>query len=544
MVAPVARAKRLEIYFDPGLRENVAVEDLVKRWARNGVRAVHAGAWHEYPQWTYEYDRLIELAHQNGMLVYAWLVMPLVSPAFWEQHPEWREKNFRGEEVKVDWRDAVSLVDPACRAAVKEWLSRLLDRFDFDGVNIAGLHFGCESLEEPETLSPFGDAARRDFTEKHGFDPRELFEETSPHYWRRAGSDLDRFMAWRAAWTTELHREFLGFLSEAQGDRSLSLTVTMPDAAVKKEECRLVGVDTAALMKLRNEYPFTVQLMDPGAARPWGEARVQSLLRDYGSVLSPEDLVLHLDVSIEAPGLPLGHLTGLPLYTVLASASPMRVAIYSEDSLAEADWPILARSLASYATTTIAPDGITVDSALGLRLAVAPQKELEPRLDGAAWRGAGAREILVPRGEHRITFGDRTWSPGEDPAIVDSSCEILDVKPVTRGLRFSYESKERAYVVLSQEAIDVTVDGKPAGRTRPAGLRGHPLLLPPGRHVVVATTESWSLYAFKIGSVLLSGGIVAISAVSLLLVGGLYLVGRLGSRGRRVAPVAPPGGGS
>ncbi len=542
LLAPVCRAKRLEIYFDPGLRENVAVEDLIKLWSRHGVRVIHAGAWHEYPDWTYEYDRLIELAHQNGMLVNAWLVLPLVSPAFWEEHPQWHEKNYLGEDVDVDWRKAVALTDPACRKAVKAWLARFLDRFDFDGVTLAGLHFGGESLEHPESFSPFSEAAQRDFAEKHGFDPRELFDEESSHFWRTAEADLRQFLAWRTEWTTRLHREFLSCLAHVEKAEKLGLTVATVDAAARKEAADLVGVDTRAILKLKNEIPFTAQLMDVGEARPWSNGRVQSLLRDYAPDLTPADMVLHLDISRKVTSAPLGRLTGLSLYRVVASASPTAVAIYSEDSLPDADWPLLSRASASYAETSISPGAITVDAALGVRLAVAPDAEVQPLLNGAPWRGVGSQEILLPRGEHRVTFHPGSWSPAEDAAIVDCSCELIDVRPITRGIRFEYESRERACLVITREAVEVAMDGEPAAATLPRGLRGYPLLLPAGRHVVTVTTESWSSYALRSGSILLSGGIVAISVISLLLVGCLFLWGRLGRQRRRA--VSLPGGGN
>src|SRR2546425_12512036 len=145
-----------------------------------------SAGWVETPQWTYRYAKLIELAHQNAMLVYAWLPLPLVSEKFWQDHPEWREKNLRDEEVNVEWRQAVSLVDPACREAAKEWITGFLSRFDFDGVNIAGLSFGGEAVDKPETFSPFSEAALKDFQEQRGFDPREIWTEDGPRFWKRS----------------------------------------------------------------------------------------------------------------------------------------------------------------------------------------------------------------------------------------------------------------------------------------------------------------------------------------------------------------------
>jgi len=523
LLTPIARAKRLEVYFDPGLREKTAIEDLVKLWARNGVRVVHAGAWHEYPEWTYEYDRLCELAHQNGMLVYAWFVLPLVSPKFWEEHPEWREKNPFGKEVNVDWRKAVSLVDPACRKAVKEWVTAFLRRYDFDGANLAGLHFGGEGPEKPEFLSPFSDGARREFEKENGFDPREIWSEKSPRFWKNDPSALDLFFRWRIKWTTRLHEEFLETLSQARPSEQLALTVTTIDGLARPRQARDFGVDVLEILNLRNAVPFTVQLMDPGEKRPWGAQRVRSLLKDYGRHLEPGNYTFHLNLSQGAPSLPVGRPTGLSLYSVIAAASPDPVAIYSEDSIPDADWSFLANALAARAEIYAGTDRVTVNSAADVRIALALHAGVQTHLDEVPWYASGSWEILVPPGRHTLTFKPASGASENSPRLVDSSCVILDTALVTRGLRFSYKSPERACVVIDKEPLEVKIDGASRDGIRSEGIRGYPLVLPPGRHVVVVTTESWSTYALRIVSLLLSGGIVAVSALALLLVGGLFL---------------------
>ena len=48
-----------------------------------------------------DYERLIELAHQNAMLVYVWLEIPHVNERFWNEHPEWREITAAGTEATL-----------------------------------------------------------------------------------------------------------------------------------------------------------------------------------------------------------------------------------------------------------------------------------------------------------------------------------------------------------------------------------------------------------------------------------------------------------
>jgi uncharacterized protein YdaL len=101
-LGPIIRSESLEAYFDPGLRPTWSAEDLVKQWVRAGIRRIHVAGWHEYPKrrYTYDYARLIHLAHANGILVYAWLEPPQITQQFWRDHPEWREKNYKGEDAQ------------------------------------------------------------------------------------------------------------------------------------------------------------------------------------------------------------------------------------------------------------------------------------------------------------------------------------------------------------------------------------------------------------------------------------------------------------
>ena len=76
---PLQRAQ-LELYFDPGVSKSKNIEALVLEWRKLGVRAIYAAAYQFWPTWSYNYQHLIELCHQNGILVYAWFELPHVSP--------------------------------------------------------------------------------------------------------------------------------------------------------------------------------------------------------------------------------------------------------------------------------------------------------------------------------------------------------------------------------------------------------------------------------------------------------------------------------
>ena len=80
-------------------------------------------AWH-YNEPDAERDaylrRLIEACHKRAILVYAWMELPHVSEAFWQEHPEWREKTALLQDAHLDWRKLMNLQNPDCFRAVAD----------------------------------------------------------------------------------------------------------------------------------------------------------------------------------------------------------------------------------------------------------------------------------------------------------------------------------------------------------------------------------------------------------------------------------------
>lgn len=174
------RAASLWVFFDSSYRIRADVDYLATRWRQSGVGVLHVAAWHNAePDATQdEYlKRLIAACHRNAILVYAWLELPHVSEKFWADHPEWREKTALGQDAQLDWRKLMNLQNPECHLAVEKNISRLVQAFDWDGVNLAELYF--ESLEGASNVArftPMNDDMRAEFKRVGGFDPKLLFE--------------------------------------------------------------------------------------------------------------------------------------------------------------------------------------------------------------------------------------------------------------------------------------------------------------------------------------------------------------------------------
>ena len=84
---------------------------------------------------------------------------------------------------------------------------RLVERFDWDGVNLAELYFeSLQGHENPSRFTPMNDDVRRQFRERGGFDPLELFDQSSPRYLSKNASGLRQFLDFRASWRAGCRR--------------------------------------------------------------------------------------------------------------------------------------------------------------------------------------------------------------------------------------------------------------------------------------------------------------------------------------------------
>ena len=110
------------------------------------------------------YSALIAACHRYGILVYAWLELPEVSTAFWEAHPEWREKTAVLQDAFLDWRKLMNLANRECFRAVAQGVHDLIGRFDWDGVNLAELYFeSLEGIGNASRFTPMNDDVRAAF---------------------------------------------------------------------------------------------------------------------------------------------------------------------------------------------------------------------------------------------------------------------------------------------------------------------------------------------------------------------------------------------
>jgi uncharacterized protein YdaL len=557
-LSPLVKRAGADAYFDPGYRQSVSIERLARMWKHWGIRTIHAAAWHFYDKYTYDYARLIKVAHQNGILVDAWFEWPHVSERFWNQHPEWREKTALLTDAHVDWRYLMNLQNPQCLKAILEDAASFLQRYDWDGVDIAEL--GFESLQGPEApqfFTPFNPSVRKDFREKHGFDPIELMRKGSPDHWKENPGALQTFYEYRRKTRFKLLDVILSALRETakKGNRPWDIAVTVIDTLQRPALRDYLGVDMESTLKLTRRYGVIPQIEDPASEWDQSPDRYVKLGQRYKTALAGQPYGIDINVlPVHAPtqnGFATAQPTGSELLELWRSASSQasRVCFYSESTLHEQDWELLPYAMAAEARVT--KDGSTWVVRTPRTVTLTLGREARRyKLDGELWPCADKGDVLIPPGEHTLTFSrtQRSWLDTEplQTHLLSLSGELLGCQHRGRGLEIEYLSPARCLLVLNKEPYKIFLDDAPARLSVLKGDDGFVITAPAGQHRVRVLTQSPLLYIVGFMSLVSASLIVLFGMASSSLLAILFLFITLRRRVKKIrrfafgnAPPAP-----
>jgi len=545
--SPIIRRIGADVYFDPGYRQAISIEVLARMWRRFGIRAVHVAAWHFYDKYAYDYERLVKVAHQNGILVYAWFEWPEVSERFWEKHPGWREKTALLTDAHVDWRFLMNLRNPQCLKAVLDDTQAFLGKYDWDGVNIGELTFdSLEGPQNPATFTPFNDDVRKEFQAEAHFDPVDLFDPRSPHYWEEAPEDLQAYYRYRRDVNSQLLKIFLEKLQELNLKRGKSweIMVTLLDALQHPELADYLGIDFDRTIALLNQYGATLQVEDPSGEWQKPPSRYIQMGRRYRDVpLKQQPYMIDINVLSVHPSNQRGFATAQPtgtelvqLWNAAASQTP-RVCFYSESTVNEQDWEIMPYAMGSGANVRKEGDLWIIKSPFTVRLEVGRDTR-KYRLDGLPWFCAEKGEVLIPPGEHQLSFQriQRSWfdTTQLDTYLLSITGELLGSQRVLRGLEVEYRSPTRCALMFNKTPYKVFLDEQPFKANVIKGDSGFTILAPPGQHRLRVISETPGLYAVEFTSLVTASLIVIFGLASSGLLAFLFLFVTLNRRTSRL----------
>ncbi len=534
-INPVVRKDNLEFYFDPGNRKNISIESLVKLWTREGIRIVHVAAWHEWPKWTYDYERLIKLAHANGILVIAWFDPPQVSDKFWKSNPQWREKNYKGEDALEGWRYPVALTNEAClKAAIGEYL-KLLISYDWDGVNIAELYFNSElGFGAPEKFQPMNSAACKEVKEKYNIDLRKIFDEKSPYYWKTNNYVKESVSKYRMDKIAYLQERILQAVDTyAKTKPGFQVIVTTMDSYGNPSLKESIGINSDYFVALQKKYGFHLQIEDDASRWCSDPRRYEKMGEMYSKILGDKTKLL-LDLNIlqfrdkdVVTPFPTLVQTGIESYQLINSSSigSLRYTIYSEETANPQDISLFPYSASSFVDYEITSNGYEVNSPLSFTLKL-PKKIKLIKIDDLHVIGMRDNEYLIPAGKHTITTGNDELpgfsTAGIQPQIVSFTGNLLDVKYAMRSIDFEYESDGRAIVSLSEPPSEVVIDEQSVNVDVMKGRDCYSIFLPEGKHIVKITTGNSFSYGISLTSLWSTNAIVIYGGLAILLITIMY----------------------
>ena len=539
-LGPVIRRDQLEMYFDPGFRHTISIEQLVKQWVSQGIRIIHVAGWHEYPKYTYDYQRLINVAHANGILVYAWLEPPQVSQKFWNEHPQWREKNYRGEDVTPSWRYPVALTEKACVDTMAEIYMRFLNQYDWDGVNLAELYFEAgKGFDEPQYFTPMHPSAQREVKRKYGIDLKSIFDPKSPFYWKSNPAVKAAITDYRVNVITGVYETLLPRFKEIERSKpGFQIIVTAMDSYGSPELREYIADDMSRLIEMQKKYDFLLQVEDPESKWSKDPMRYVYIGKQYADLLgSKEKLLLDLNIlTFRKPDVvtpfPTLIQTGTESFHLVRAASlgAPRATIYAESSVNPQDMIFLPYALASEVSYTYTADGYTVSSPYSFTLKL-PEDHKAIKLNGVPVSAFRENMFLIPAGTHTISTNvDETTSFSThslQTRIMSINGNLLSVSYGMRSVTFEYESATRAFVSINREPASANVDGAEYQFTALKGNDCYTVMLPSGKHHVEIVGGDTFAYGVNLTSFWSSTAIAIFGTIAVILLVLMFIAIRI-----------------
>ncbi|MCU7494393.1 MAG: DUF2334 domain-containing protein [Ignavibacteria bacterium] len=541
---PAVRRDNLEVYFDPGFRHNMSTEDLIKQWVHQGIRIIHVAGWHEYPKYTYDYKKLIELAHANGILVYAWLEPPQVSLKFWQQHPEWREKNYKGENVRPSWRYPVALTDPECLKAMTGEFNKFLYSYQWDGVNLAELYFEAgKGLENPNLFTPMHPSAQKEFRQRYNLDLKKIFTPGSGSYWKTNSYVKNAVTEYRINKLSEIYDRLLGaFSGVARNKKGFQVIVTAMDSYGSPELKDYIGVDMEKILALQKKYNFLLQVEDPQNLWSTDPMRYVEIGKKYDALIGDSTKLL-LDLNILtfrnnesfATPFPTQIQTGTESFLLVKAASlgAPRLTIYAESSVNPQDMFFLPYALASDVEYSFTGNGYQTNAPYSFFIRL-PKDVQEILLDGNPIAPSRENSFLIPAGRHFIKLNKNitnTFSTHElQTRIMSFTGNILSVNYGMQKVSFEYQSEARTSISLNREPTSLKVDGKECGFAVLKGNDCYSIFLPTGRHQVELVAGNAFSYGINLTSLWSSNGIAIFGSIAIMMLLVMYFTMKIYKR--------------
>lgn len=498
--SPLFDRRAAESYFDPGYRADQSIDSLAAVWKRWGMRAIHAAAWYAMDDPPFDYKKLVDACHRNAILVYAWLEWPYIGLGFWERYPEWRQKNALLKDAHFDFLYLMDLQNPACMERALANLDSLLT-LEWDGIDVAEFTLtgaGKQALEgaaRPDWCTGFTDYCRAEFRKEEGFDPVELFNRRSRHYWRINRAALESFYRYRTRVNVSTQHRLFSELDRLNREqrKSWELMLTIVDNSKHPEFDQLLGFDLDNTLGLLKKFDVTLQVEDPYMEWTKPPQRYVDMGLHYRRLLGDRPFLF--DVNI-VPMLrerkrrfAAIQPVGIEVYQACTSALTQsdRICFYCESSVAEEDWDLMPFAMAAGAQALPDGDAWTINAPNTVHFGI-PPGDATPFVDDQPWCAYDELGTIIPAGNHTFRLSREKETRGR-LRLVAIAGELLNARYTGTGCIVEYASRPRCALRFNRRPTDISIDGVRAMPPTVTDDTTCTLLAPAGRHTVVIRTD-------------------------------------------------------
>jgi hypothetical protein len=382
----------------------------------------------------------------------------------------------------------MNLQNHDCTAAIRAGLNQMMERFDWDGVNLAELYF--ESLEgagNPARFTPMNDDVRAEFLAESGWDPIELWNRRTDAQSRR------RFLDFRAGLARRMQEDWLTTVESFRQLRpGLDVVLTHVDDRFDTGMKDSIGADAARVLPLLDRHSFSFLIEDPATVWNLGPQRYPEIAKRYLTLTThAENLAIDINIVDRYQDVyPTKQQTGTELFELvhMASTAFPRVALYFENSILKPDLSLLA---ASSAVVT----HYSQDLKGGRRITIESPRDVELNwpagegalVDGKPWPMQSATVLYLAAGSHTIEPAPKR----DGISVIDLNAKLRSAAaPSGKKITFEYSSDSRAIVRFDRKPARLEVDGElsPAELLSPTCMEPGDcaVLLPRGTHRVTA----------------------------------------------------------
>ena len=321
---------------------------------------------------------------------------------------------------------------------------------------------------------------RREFRDRHGFDPIGMFQPSTPP------QNLRLFLDYRAELVQRLQAQWMAEADELRSSKpDLDVVLTHVDDRFDARMRDAIGADAARTLSQFGGRDFTFLIEDPATVWNLGPDRYTQIAARYKEIPTrAENLAIDVNIVERYQDVyPTKQQTGAELLQLVHTAARAfsRVALYFEHSILAPDVPWLPSAVAVVGRFEREGARTTVESRRGVGIRWGKPASV----NGRVWPAWDGTTLWLPAGEHVVEAA----AAAPSVRLLDFTGELMSAETLPGGLTFAYRASARALAVLDRQPGKLDIDGV---RTQPRTIQAEDrcvLFLPRGQHVVTLEAE-------------------------------------------------------